>query len=179
METGSPGEYVAQNVRRLRARRGMTVRDLSARLGEIGRPVLPSGITKIEQGQRRVDVDDLVALALALGVNPNALLLPNGDHLPPFGTVREVGLTSTVRANWFRAWGWAAGDQPLEGAEVRRARLSDQAEWFEETKPHKGSEEIAAELAGLRQLAKADEERMDALIEQAHKTYEQEHGGEH
>jgi hypothetical protein len=53
----------------------MTAADLSARLTEIGHPIVDSGIHKTELGDRRVDVDDLVAFAEALGVEPAVLLL--------------------------------------------------------------------------------------------------------
>ncbi|MGW3486515.1 helix-turn-helix domain-containing protein [Streptomyces sp. NPDC001054] len=71
-KVGKIGQRVAAEVARLRGR--VTVRELSARLEELGRPILPSGISKIEHGLRRVDVDDLVALAMALEVTPNRLL---------------------------------------------------------------------------------------------------------
>lgn len=102
---GPTGERVAANLKRLRGR--MPVREFSTRLAEVGRPILPSGITKIEQGLRRVDADDLVALAVALGVNPSALLLP------PQAGEDEVPLTSTVRAPAWAAWQWADGYAPL------------------------------------------------------------------
>lgn len=47
----------------------MSQRDLAARLG-----CLPSTIDRIESGQRRIDVVELVALAEALSVDPRALL---------------------------------------------------------------------------------------------------------
>lgn len=105
MET--PEKLVRTNVRELRRQRDHTVRSLSALLGQLGRPILPSGITKIEDGTRRVDVGDLVALAVALGVHPNRLLLPVDD------TTDEVALTPAVRAATAPAWNWAAGRVPL------------------------------------------------------------------
>lgn len=107
METDSPGARVAANVRALRDARRMTVRDLSARMTDLGRPLLPSGITKVEQGLRRVDVDELVALAVALGVSPSRLLLPAdaGEE--------DVALTPTQTAPAWAAWQWAAASQPL------------------------------------------------------------------
>jgi transcriptional regulator with XRE-family HTH domain len=72
---GPIGQQVAENVKGFRTRAGMSVRNLSAKLKELGRPILPSGITKIEHGERRVDVDDLVALADALEVTPTWLLM--------------------------------------------------------------------------------------------------------
>lgn len=110
MET-IPEEQVARNVADLRQQRRHTVRTLSARLGELGRPILPSGITKIEQQQRGVDIGDLVALAVALGVNPNRLLLPEraGDDL--------IALTPATHVRESSAWLWADGRFPLVTAE--------------------------------------------------------------
>ena len=67
----------------------MTVRDLSAKLEELGRPILPSGITKIEQGARRVDADDLIAIATALEVSPTRLLLHGGLSAEKFDELQE------------------------------------------------------------------------------------------
>lgn len=65
-------------------------------------------VGKSETGDRRIDVDDLVALAVALGVTPNRLLLP--------GSVRDdepVELLPEVRVSAIDAWKWATGDAPL------------------------------------------------------------------
>ena len=80
------------------------MRELSQRLKRIGRPILPSGITKIEQGSRRVDVDDLVALAVALDVTPNRLLLTSGAAEPD-----SIDLTEAVPLTEREAWRWARG----------------------------------------------------------------------
>ncbi|WP_208766958.1 helix-turn-helix domain-containing protein [Kitasatospora cineracea] len=61
----------------------------------------------IERGDRRVDVDDLVALALALGVSPNRLLLPDVAS----GAI--VDLAPNYVAQPDQAWAWATGDAPL------------------------------------------------------------------
>ena len=50
----------------------MSLRDCRPHSREVGRPILPSGIIKIEKGTRQVD--DLAALALTLGVAPNRLM---------------------------------------------------------------------------------------------------------
>ncbi|MDZ5441759.1 helix-turn-helix transcriptional regulator [Micromonospora sp. 4G57] len=110
MET--PEDVVRANVRQLREQRRHTVRSLSALLGQLGRPILPSGITKIEDGTRRVDVGDLVALAIALGVNPNRLLLPADD------SGEAIALTPAVSAIPRQAWPWARGQQQLLPGEI-------------------------------------------------------------
>lgn len=85
----------------------MSQEQLSQRLAAVGRPILTSGVSKIESGGRSVDVDDLVALALALGVNPSRLLLPD-----PVGEER-VSLAPSVTADGWHAWLWADGLAPL------------------------------------------------------------------
>jgi transcriptional regulator with XRE-family HTH domain len=74
IELGKTGHTVASQIRRIRDRNGLSLQELSERLTAVGRPIVPSGISKIEQGDRRVDVDDLTALADALGTIPNDLL---------------------------------------------------------------------------------------------------------
>ncbi len=73
-DIGEIGRRVGDNVKRLRLAHELSLRDLSAKLAGCGRPILASGLMKIEHGQRRVDVDDLAALAEALGVLPGRLL---------------------------------------------------------------------------------------------------------
>lgn len=74
--TDETGKTVAANVRRLREARGLSTYDLSRALAEAGRPIAPSAIAKVERAERRVDVGDLMALAVVLGVSPVTLLLP-------------------------------------------------------------------------------------------------------
>lgn len=128
MET--PESLVAANVAKIRDARGMSVRDLSAVLTKIGRPILPSGISKIENGQRGVSVGDLVALGVALGVNPNRLLLPDrADETP-------VALTPAVVAEAGDAWRWADGVHSLiyEGA-ADPPWLKDDEDWQRHARP--------------------------------------------
>lgn len=73
-ELGAASQQVARNVRLLRRHRDLTYIALSRRLAEIGHPILDTGLMKIEKGDRRVDVDDLAALAEALQVEACALL---------------------------------------------------------------------------------------------------------
>jgi transcriptional regulator with XRE-family HTH domain len=74
VELGATGHAVAANSRRIRELRGMTLQDVSDRLTRYGRPIARSGLSKIEAAARRVDVDDLVALAEVLGAAPDDLL---------------------------------------------------------------------------------------------------------
>ena len=112
---GPVGRYVIENLQELRELRRLSYRELSDKLEALGRPIPTLGLSRIEKGNRRVDADDLVALALALDVNPSALLLPRtgrGDD--------EIELTAGRRASARDAWDWADGDSPLPSTDRGR-----------------------------------------------------------
>jgi len=71
---GPIGRRVGINVGSLRRDRGLSRDALAARLRTSAAAIPASGIARIEAGTRRVDVDELVALALALRVETLALL---------------------------------------------------------------------------------------------------------
>lgn len=73
------GERLARNVRDRRKALGLTLSDLSERLGRLGRPFGVSTLSRLELGDRQCTVDDLEALATALEVAPGELL-SRGDE---------------------------------------------------------------------------------------------------
>jgi transcriptional regulator with XRE-family HTH domain len=76
------GAAFATRTREVRERRGWTQDDLAERLCELGEPMDRYAIAKIEQGVRRVDVGEALAIAAALGVSLPQLLLPlQGDQV--------------------------------------------------------------------------------------------------
>ncbi|MDX5565652.1 helix-turn-helix transcriptional regulator [Streptomyces sp. ID05-04B] len=107
--TDPTGRAVAQNVRRVRERRGLSTYDLARRLTDVGRPMAAAAVGRLERGERRVDVGDLMALASVLEVPPSALLLPLDDD--PQHSVDVTG-AGTVPADV--AWDWADGKRPLQ-----------------------------------------------------------------
>ncbi|NNN36056.1 helix-turn-helix transcriptional regulator [Streptomyces sp. S3(2020)] len=115
IELGASGRAVAANVKRLRKARGWSLRALSEALAAAGRGLSQDAINKIENGAeedtkkqiRRVDVDDLVALAVVFGVNPSTLLLPDTTS----GDAEITGVEGAVPAT--DAWKWADGKRPL------------------------------------------------------------------
>ncbi len=112
---GAASARVAENVRAWRVKRGMSTYDVARELGKIGWPIAPTGVLRIEQCERRVDVDDLLALAVVLGVNVNMLLWPSPVLVPsmpaecePFSLVTDqvVSTPADVRD-------WIDGAKPL------------------------------------------------------------------
>lgn len=73
---GITNTHVANNIRTARQAIGMDLRTLSDGMAQAGRKLSPSGISKLEAGDRRVDVDDLTVIAYLLRTTPAALLTP-------------------------------------------------------------------------------------------------------
>lgn len=97
-------QVIAANILRLRDERQLSVRTLANLLGLLGVRMLPSAITQIENGKRRVSASELIVFAIALKTTPNRLLFPMAG---------DVALTSIIHASQEDAWNWARGDQPL------------------------------------------------------------------
>lgn len=110
-ELGPIGSTVAEQVRVHRERVGMSFAELSRQLLKSGRVIPPLGLSRIEAGLRRVDADDLVSLAVALGVSPITLLLPTTTDQD-----EEVQLTAEHKTKAKRAWHWLSASYPLSGS---------------------------------------------------------------
>jgi transcriptional regulator with XRE-family HTH domain len=131
-ELGPTGSRLAENVKMLRERLPLTTEQLAERVTGLGRPVRANTITKIEKGQRRVDIDDAMALAIALEVNLTTLVLP-------YTTKGTAHLTETTTVDAAEAWDWADGRRPLRVPEgddgsalvdfQRRARPLNRRSW--------------------------------------------------
>jgi transcriptional regulator with XRE-family HTH domain len=125
----STGQTLAENVRRIREGLALSVRQLANRLTLAGRSISPSAIAKIERCERRVDTDDLMALAIALEVSPLALLLPQDLR----GEVRVTGAPAVPGS---QAWAWAQGRAVLrypDSADEEERRRLQAAFWLRVT----------------------------------------------
>jgi transcriptional regulator with XRE-family HTH domain len=109
VEIGLTGETVRANINRLRREKKMTLRDLSDHMTQVVRPMAHNTISEIERGARRVDVDDLMALAAALGVSPIALLMP------PTAYPDKTANTTVGAVTAHRLWQWLTAETPLTG----------------------------------------------------------------
>lgn len=137
-ESGPSGKRVAANLRELRKARGFDLAGLAARMDELGQPVGLSALSKIENRQRRVDVDDLVALAVALDVSPSRLLL-SATADPD----AQIDLTPRTTVSERDAWGWAAGSDPLPQESGRVLDLDRVGRFAAENQPHDPPDETS------------------------------------
>ncbi|MFH8992771.1 TIR domain-containing protein [Streptomyces sp. NPDC017940] len=121
---GPTGRRVAERLGEIRREQNLTQGQLSQRLTALGRPIAVAALSKIEKGSRRVDTDDLLALALALDVTPNELLLA--------ATARRgepVQLTPAKSMETIEAWRWATYDPDEDGRGVFISYAHQDEQW--------------------------------------------------
>lgn len=171
IEIGDVGQQVATAVAELRRRRGWDQKRLAELVTEAGRPMSASIVGKIECGARRVDVDDLVALAFALEVSPARLLLSanrDPEDVPATAaSAEDSGAPGRVTARVLDDVA-ALGDlealdataPTLAAVAVRLAQEIDTPGAFA---LHSLSKELRAVMADLRSLAPEEPDDDDDL----------------
>lgn len=142
---GPTGRTVADNIKRIRG--DMQYVKLAARLEEIGRPIPTLGLRKIESYERRVDADDLLAIAVALEVSPVGLLMPVSGSADSMVTATGTGeLPADNLLPWLRA------EAPLP-QQVRTANMHlSLPEWQIDAEKDLISRRVKEESARLFQI---------------------------
>lgn len=105
---GITNKHVAANIRAARQAIGMDLQTLSRALGAAGRKLSTSGISKVENGDRRVDVDDLTAIAYVLRTTPAHLLTPPEEATTLTGVPEKTYTPEEID-------GWMRGEIELSG----------------------------------------------------------------
>lgn len=146
-ELGPIGEAAAENIKRLREEMRMSYAEMSRHLEELGRAIPPLGLRRIEEGERRIDADDLVALAIVLQVSPLAILLPDADsHV----------VSGRPKYHRARIWRWAQGMDPLDtsdpAARMRFVKYSNPVE-YEAAKTRQEAGEINPNPVAVERVA--------------------------
>lgn len=104
---GPTAKTVRENIERGRKSKDLTWAQMSRFLSQRGRPIAPLGLRRIEEGQRRVDVDDLMAIAIVLNVTPYDLLLP------PVASTGTVDISGAQQKTSAEVWAWALDNAPI------------------------------------------------------------------
>jgi transcriptional regulator with XRE-family HTH domain len=103
----------------------VSLKQLEERTALRGRKISLSALSKIENGDRKVDVDDLLVIALALDTSPTALLLPIEGE--PDDSVRVTGGYGSLAL----IWGWAVGAQSIDPRGNERAfKARSLPDWY-------------------------------------------------
>lgn len=127
-DLGPTGRTVGENIARVRRSQQMSLQQLEERLESMGRRISLSGLSKIERGERRVDADDLMVLAIALDVAPTSLLLPQGDP----GDVVDV---SGAHGSLGLFWQWATAEKTPFSRDDRSFRARSLPYWIQDPGP--------------------------------------------
>jgi transcriptional regulator with XRE-family HTH domain len=103
----TPAQTIALRIKEVRRVRGWSAAQLAARCATLGMPELDrSTVANIENGRRqRVGVDELLVLALALGVAPLHLLVPLKE--------RFIAIAPDYATGSGRARQWIRGNHPI------------------------------------------------------------------
>ncbi|GBQ01026.1 hypothetical protein SSP531S_24560 [Streptomyces spongiicola] len=138
-ESGPAAAEVARNIQRARKARHLKQSEVSDRLAAAGRPTLPTVVSKIERGERRIDVDDLVAFGRALGVPPALLLYPLGEDA-------EVEVLAGQQVSTWGAFRWFIGEAPFPELGTPHGEVDEEtglAEWYGRTSWEEGAAPVA------------------------------------
>lgn len=100
------GQIFGRRVQQERERQRLTQKEVVERLAALGRPMDRSNLGRIERGETTGQLDNLIALALALHVAPIHLLLPQEDE-------ERVELASKQSLPAGEARSWIAGRRLL------------------------------------------------------------------
>jgi transcriptional regulator with XRE-family HTH domain len=145
-----PSEMFAEQMRIQRERKGWTQKQLAIRLAKLGFLVHQTTIGKWEAGERRITLDEALAISVALDVGPAHMLA--GSYLDARFSRPSVALsakTPPVSARQMRMW--VRGEQTLWGQDEKR--------YYTEVAP---DEWLAMQRAGVRGLVRSVQELVDA-----------------
>jgi transcriptional regulator with XRE-family HTH domain len=107
-----PVQTVAERVKEVRTRRGLSAARLAERLRSVGLEWDRSVVANLENGRRAsIDVAELLALAAVLDVAPVHLLVPTDEG--------DYQATPTITVDTVTARAWVRGFQGLPGSDPR------------------------------------------------------------
>lgn len=124
---GPFGTLARENIVARRAELGLTAAEVADRTSRAPRTLGRSAVSELERGARRIDIDDLFAMALALEVSPIDLLTPK-----PSGEAITLGQRNLVLLpDQVRQWLSEGGDVSVhsansEGPEPELARVNNE-----------------------------------------------------
>jgi hypothetical protein len=72
-------------------------------MSDLGFPIGQSSLAKLENGSRKITLDEAVALTVALDVAPTSLLI-SWDAEGQIALAPKVTATTRVARSWFRGW---------------------------------------------------------------------------
>lgn len=166
--TLTPEGHVSAELKRWRDRRNLSAAELATRVATYGGKLSRQAISKIENGERGVSLDEVLQLALALTVPAPLLFMPlDGSEL--------LEISPGVKVHPEDAWEWMAGEMSIVSGDginhllewneaVRSVNLhkqlfAAQAEWSEASRLFR----VASASGSQPRVSAARERQVDAL----------------
>lgn len=122
-------QTVAQNVKYYRELKGWTYADLDRALKAAGHKLNVAALTRIENGTRRFNVDDLAAFAHVLEVSPVDLLTPAIEDHADFIMTEYESVTTLEPVTPLEARAWITGEltslEPEARLEFTRKKIDN------------------------------------------------------
>ena len=153
-------QTVAQNVKHYRELKGWTYADLDRALKAAGHKLNVAALTRIENGTRRFNVDDLAAFAHVLGVSPVDLLTPAIEDDADFILQESESVTTLAPVTPLEARAWRTGEltslEPEARLEFTKKHLDESDKAINEIEKDikeankKGNKQEAYELLGFQ-----------------------------
>lgn len=125
-EHNRPSDVFAKRLKEIRGSRGLSQTALARLVTDAGRPLSKAALLRIESGERRLTLDEAMALALILGVAPAHLLSPPGDAI--VWITDQWGTDGSGLRNWL-----LLGDPHLLTVPGQRVRLRTRLAFAVET----------------------------------------------
>jgi transcriptional regulator with XRE-family HTH domain len=114
-----PSDVFVEQMRIQRARKGWTQKQLAARLAKLGFDVHQTTIGKWEAGERRITLDEALAIAVALDVDPTHMVAGSYSDVPfARPSIALSPKTPPLSARQMRMW--VRGQQPVWGQDEKR-----------------------------------------------------------
>ncbi|MFB9238688.1 helix-turn-helix domain-containing protein [Plantactinospora siamensis] len=164
-----PSDVLARQVRRWRGERKLSAQDLANRLAELGSDLNRRVISKIENGERGVSLNEWLQLAHALAVPPPLLLmdLESGE---------SVAISPQVELHPWLVWRWVTGQEPPLVPSPEGSALVTRVDEFERARTavflyqheQRQSEAVASAATALRRAEYAGDESTMAAARAAH-----------
>lgn len=104
-QPAAPGQVLASQVRAWRERRSLSAQALADRVTDLGGTLSRAAISRIENNDRGVSLDEWLQLAHALAVPPPLLFCD-------LGSGRDVAIASGAVMHPWLVWEWVTGEAP-------------------------------------------------------------------